>query len=334
MQNYQILRVMLALTCLIIIIAGMKAASTLLVPFLLAGFITIACAPLMGAMTRHRIPAWLAVLIIVLMLLSLFMVSLSLLGASTAELADNIPTYRDKFKAILKELVQYLNSIGLAVDQNLMMYLEPSSALAWLGELFTGLRKILVNFILIIFVVAFALLEAHTMPAKFERAFGSPDAPGYLARFATNVKRYLVIKAWISLATGIMIGLMVWGIGLDYPLLWGLLAFFLNFVPSIGSFLAALPAVAVALATGGWWLTLQTAVIFIFANTLVGNVIEPRVMGHNMGLSPLVVFSSLIVWGWVLGPVGIFLAVPLTMVLHIALQSHHDTRRIAQLLGK
>ena len=143
-----------------------------------------------------------------------------------------------------------------------------------------------------------------------------------------------MIKAWISLATGVLIGLLVWAIGLDYPLLWALVAFFLNFVPNIGSFLASIPAVILALVADGWPMAAQTAAVFIAVNILMGNIIEPRVMGANMGLSPLVVFSSIILWGWMLGPVGILLAVPLTMVLQISLESHPDTRWLALLLGR
>ena len=167
-----------------------------------------------------------------------------------------------------------------------------------------------------------------------QRAFGSAGNMDYSKRFSDNIKKYLVIKAWISLATGILIGILVWLIDLEYPLLWALLAFFLNFVPSVGSFLASVPAVALALVTGGSVLAIQTAVVFIFVNTLIGNIIEPRVMGNNMGLSPLVVFCSLVFWGWVFGPVGILLAVPLTMVLHIAFESHPETHWLAVLLER
>ncbi len=334
MQTNQALRILLGTAALVIIVAGMKSSAELFVPFLLACFISILCAPLMSWMTAHKVPAGISVTMIVLMLIGLFMVSGSLLGASTQALRDNIPEYRDSFNALLQTLAIRLNNIGIAVDENLLSNMEPSSALAWVGTIFASLRDMLIDFIIIIFIVAFVLLEANTLPAKIQRAFGDNNTLGYTKRFTDNVKKYLVIKAWISLATGILIGLAVWAIGLDYPLLWGLLAFFLNFVPSIGSFLASLPAIAVALVTGGWLLASYTAIIFIIANTLIGNIIEPRIMGANMGLSPLVVFSSLIIWGWILGPVGILLAVPLTMVLHIALQSHPDTQWLAVLLER
>ncbi len=334
MQDSRVYYLLVGAASIVVIVAGLKSAAPLLVPFLLACFISILCAPFLNWMTDHKVPVWLSVTSIVLLLLGLFTFFGSLLSASTLELRNNIPEYRDDFARMFDTLTAELQRLGIAVDENLLGYLEPSSALAGINTVFSGLRTMLVNFVIIIFVVAFILLEASTFQAKLKRASSNGDMTAYATRFARNINRYFVIKSWISLATGVMIGLLVWAIGLDYPMLWGLLAFFLNFVPSIGSFLASIPAIILALVTGGWWLTLKTVLVFLFANTLVGNIIEPRVMGAYMGLSTLVVFSSLIVWGWILGPIGILLAVPLTMVLHIALDSHPDTRWLAVLLGR
>ncbi len=327
-------RILVSIAAIIVIVAGLKSASSLLVPFLLACFISILCAPLMGWMTRYKVPVWLSVTLIVLLLLGIFTVSGTLLAASTQELRENIPVYRENFALALDKLTVDLQSIGITIDRSLLEYLEPGSMFAWVGTVFSGLQTMLVNFVIIIFIVVFILLEANTFQNKLERAFSNKDLSSYMSRFSRNINKYLVIKAWVSLATGIMIGVLVWLIDLDYPMLWGLLAFFLNFVPSIGSLLASIPAIILALVTGGWILTLKTIGVFLFVNTLVGNIIEPRVMGVNMGLSPLVVFSSLIFWGWIFGPVGILLAVPLTMVLHIAFESHNDMQWLAKLLSR
>ena len=162
------------------------------------------------------------------------------------------------------------------------------------------------------------------------------DAEDALTNFDTfinNVKHYMAIKTVVSLATGIVIAIWLAVIGVDFPVLWGLLAFFLNYVPNIGSIIAAIPAVLLATLQLGIVQALTAAAGYIVVNMVVGGVIEPRFMGRGLGLSTLVVFLSLIFWGWVLGPVGMLLSVPLTMTIKIALNSSEDTRWLAVLLG-
>ena len=133
--------------------------------------------------------------------------------------------------------------------------------------------------------------------------------------------------------TGVIIGVALWLIGVDYPVLWGVLAFMLNFVPNIGSIIAAVPAVLLTIVQLGIGPAFLVAVVYVAVNILIGSILEPRFMGKGLGLSTLVVFVSLIFWGWVLGPVGMLLSVPLTMIFKIALESSPETRWIAVLLG-
>jgi len=137
----------------------------------------------------------------------------------------------------------------------------------------------------------------------------------------------------IRLSTGIAIGIWLWLLEIDYALLWALLAFLLNYVPNIGSIIAAIPAVLLALIQFGMGASLITALGYAVVNLVIGSFIEPKFMGRGLGLSTLVVFLSLVFWGWVLGPIGMLLSVPLTMILKIALQSNDDTRWIAIILG-
>ena len=143
----------------------------------------------------------------------------------------------------------------------------------------------------------------------------------------------MAIKTLISLVTGIFITIWLTIIGVDYPLLWGPLTFALNYVPNIGSIIAALPAVLLAIIQLGLMRALLAAAGYIVINLLMGSVVEPRFMGRGLGLSTLVVFLSLLFWGWILGPVGMLLSVPLTITAKIALDSRDDTRWIAVLLG-
>jgi len=147
------------------------------------------------------------------------------------------------------------------------------------------------------------------------------------------VHSYLVIKSVVSIATGVLITVWLSILGVDYPVLWGLLAFLFNFVPNIGSIIAAVPAVMLAMVQLGADAALYTALGYVTVNIIMGNVIEPRYMGKGVGLSTLVVFLSLVVWGWILGPVGMLLSVPLTMIVKLACEAKPETLWIAVLLG-
>jgi len=148
-----------------------------------------------------------------------------------------------------------------------------------------------------------------------------------------NLGRYLGIKTIVSLATGICAGILTWSLGLDFPLLWAMLAFLLNYVPTIGSIIAAVPAVLLALVQLGPGAAGATAVGFAAINVVFGNIIEPRLMGYGVGISPLVIFVGLVFWGFIFGPVGMLLSVPLTMTLKLSLESDERTRWIAILIG-
>lgn len=148
-----------------------------------------------------------------------------------------------------------------------------------------------------------------------------------------GVNRYLGIKTLTSLVTGIVIAVWLAIQGVDFPVMWGVFAFMLNYIPNIGSIIAAVPAVLLALIQLGPLPAGMAAIGFLVVNILVGSVIEPKVMGQGIGLSVLVVFLSLAFWGWVLGPVGMLLSVPLTMAVKIALSGRESTKWLSILLG-
>jgi predicted PurR-regulated permease PerM len=182
-------------------------------------------------------------------------------------------------------------------------------------------------------IVVFMLLEGVWVPTKIRVAFGSDsDAVHQLELAAVQIQRYLAVKTIVSLTTGGLVAVWTAVLGLDFALVWGLLAFLLNFIPTIGSLIAAVPAVLMALVQHGPGTALAVGLGFLIVNVLFGNIIEPNVMGRTLGLSTLVVFLSLVFWGWVLGTVGMLLSVPLTMIIKIILESNESTRPVAIML--
>ena len=211
---------------------------------------------------------------------------------------------------------------------------NPGTAISLAAGLVGSIGQLLSNAFLILLTVIFILLEAGTFGRKMTDAFAhTHEASDRAHAIISSIHRYIVIKTWVSLATGILIAVWLKLVGVPYANLWGLLAFFFNFIPNVGSFIAAVPAVLIA------WLDLTlgyavaSALGFVLVNVVIGNFIEPRLMGRQLGLSPLVVFCSMIFWGWVLGPIGMLLSVPLTMTARIALEGFEDTRWIATLMG-
>ena len=190
------------------------------------------------------------------------------------------------------------------------------------------------NTFLVLFMTIFVLFEALVLPNKIRDALADPEADlSRGIRVVGRIKAYVVIKTSTSLLTGLIVGIVLNFMGVDFALLWGLLAFLLNFIPNVGSIIASIPAVLMALLQIGPTGALATALVFVVVNTIIGSLVEPKIMGQRMNLSPLVVFLSLVLWGWLWGPIGMLLSVPLTMAIRIMLEGNPSTRPFAVLMA-
>jgi predicted PurR-regulated permease PerM len=212
--------------------------------------------------------------------------------------------------------------------------IDPGWAMGMAANILNALQDVLTNTFLILFTMVFILLEASSLGVKVQAAFGrSADSLKSPRQFLHNLGRYMGIKTIVSMVTGMSASLLTWWIGLDFWLLWGMLAFLFNYVPAIGSIIAAVPAILMALVQLGIGEAGWTALGFLGINVLFGNFVEPRLMGYGVGISPLIVFTGLVLWGWIFGPVGMLLSVPLTMTLKMALEADDNTRWLAILIG-
>ncbi|WP_220754846.1 AI-2E family transporter, partial [Shewanella sp. KT0246] len=201
-------------------------------------------------------------------------------------------------------------------------------------NMLSGLGNVMANLFLIILTIIFMLFEAQSLPKKFHLALDDPDMRlKQIDKFLHSVNQYMVIKTLVSIGTAIIIGVGLSIIGVDYALLWAVIAFLFNYIPNIGSIIAAIPAVLLAFIQMGPGAAGFTALLYLGTNTVMGNAVEPRFMGRGLGLSTLVVFLSLIFWGWLLGSVGMLLSVPLTMIVKIALESSEGGKWFAILLS-
>ncbi len=331
----QAFRILVGAAALTVLIAGMRTASSLLVQILLATLLAILGAGPTAVLKRRGVPTGIAVLLVISGFVAIGVVVGSLIGTSLAGFTRAIPAYEARLNAQVVTALSWLGERGMEVPQGgLKDLFDAGAMLTAIGQVMVGLRGLVTNGAVVLLLVVFMLLEASTFPDKLRAAWGEDSgALTGFDRFSDSVKRYLMIKSIMSAATGISVMLLLTATGVDFPVLWGFLAFFLNFIPNIGSVIAAIPPVFLALVQFGFGRALVVAIGFLVVNVSWSNLVEPRVMGRGVGLSPLVIFLSLIFWAWVLGPVGMVLSVPLTMILKIAFESSPHTRRLAILLG-
>ena len=327
--------VLLTMAAFVVLVAGMKAAQAILVPFLVAAFLALICGPPMFWLQRRGVPSVLALLIVVAVICGIGVGVGALLGNSFKDFTAALPAYQARLQERTEALIAWTDEFGIALPANILSdVVNPGQIMQLVGRVVSGIGGLVTNSFLIALTVIFILLEASSFPAKLRAAFwDSHGAFGKFDQVAANVNRYLAIKTAVSLATGVMIAVWLAAVGVDFPLLWGLLTFLLNYVPNIGSIIAAVPAVLLAVIQLGPGPAGLAALGYFVTNFVMGNLIEPRFMGRGLGLSPLVVFLSLVFWGWVFGAVGMLLSVPLTMTVKIALESSDETRWIAVLLG-
>lgn len=321
---------LLPAACFVVVAAGLSAAASLVVPLLLAGFIALLCHQPIAWLGRFM-PRGLAVGLMLLAIVCAWALLGALVGASVADFADNADGYQRRLQGLIDRMVELLAGMGVDLGAALDA-VDPAALIPLTGKLLGALGDVLADIFLILLISLFILAEESSLVQRLRLALAGGDGRR-LMEIGGRINRYMAIKAAVSLGTGAVVWLGLLALGVDYPLLWGTLAFLLNFVPNLGSIIAAVPAVLLALIQLGPLSALLAAGLYAAVNIVVGNVLEPRIMGRGLDLSPLVVLLSLVFWGWLLGPVGMLLSVPLTLALRIALEVDGNNRALLALLA-
>ena len=329
------IRILVSVAALVIIIAGISLAQSVVVVILLSFFIALLGTPPLLWLKEKHIPSGFAVLIVVAGIAIILILIGIQIGTSFSSFSDDLPLLQSRIREQVLELSSFLSSKGVSGTQKILLdYVKPEAIMKLTADLLTGLSSVLSDLVVILLTVTFILLEVSSFPIKLRTVLGDPEQKfPQFTKFANDMKRYMVIKTFMSLASGILITVWLFILGVDYAILWGFLAFLLNYIPNIGSIVAAIPATILAVVQFGFGRAVLVAAGYIVVNFIEGNVIEPRLMGRKLGLSTLVVFLSLIFWGGLLGFVGAILSIPLTMTLKFAFESNESTKWIAVLLG-
>ena len=308
-------------------------AKNLINPILMALFITIIMIKPLEFLIARKIPQGVAVSIIIAALLGGYFGLLTLIGSSISMFIEKAPEYAESLREQTGLLVSFLEGKGISMKGS-SEAMDLSKIMDYTANLASELGDTLSNEFTFLLLTIFLLAEVDVFNQKIESIpIKTNQSLKYLRVIGDSIRDYLSIKTMTSLLTGALVAVGLAIIGVDYPILWGLVAFLLNYIPNIGSILAAIPAIIMAFVQMGWDGVLWTGLLYLIVNIVIGNVIEPRIMGKGLGLSTFVVFVALVFWGFILGPVGMFLSVPITMAIKIILEQRESTKTIALFLG-
>ncbi len=322
-----------SLAYLIIIIAGLKAGSSIIVPLLMAFFWFLLFLPLVNKLRSFGIPDLITTIIVFGMTLLIVIVLGTFLVTSGQDIITNLPMYQEKYHELIPKITSFFERFGVSLEKSHIINLfDPIKIINYMAIFLKSMGDIMTNGLLTLLVVLFLFLESSLLSKKVLYLIKREELEEKIELFLHNVNIYFVTKTLTSASVGLFVWAMLAFFGLDYALLFGLLAFLLNFVPNIGSIMASIPALLLALLQLSMFDTMIIAVGYTFINLFMG-FIEPKIMGDGVGLSTLVVFVSMVFWGWIFGPVGMFLSVPLTIVVKIACDNNKKLHWVSVVLS-
>ena len=319
----------------VVIIAGVKMASQVVVILFLAIFISSIFSTLLKVLQKKHIPRLFSYFIILLIVSGIGVMLAYVINISLNDFLTNLPTYEEKLKNTILNLLHFAQDSGIQIDKaKIMGALNFNSFFGFTTNIIGSIGTFLSKFLLVVIGVAFILAESKSFQTKLRVIFrNNAKKLEHFNLFSFNIQKYFVVKSFTSFLTGFIITIVLTLFGVDYPVLWGVIAMLFNFVPVVGSIIASIPAVLLTFMNLDINTTIWVIVLYVIINISISNILEPKLMGKELGLSPLVIFFSLIFWGYILGLVGMFLAVPITMTLKIAFDSNTSTHWLGILMS-
>ncbi len=321
---------------LVIIIAGVHLAQTVLMPFLISVFLSILGSPIVRRLKKRKVPTGVAVLIVI----SCIILIVGVIGLITGSFINNLlaalPQYQVRLHEHTAAFIAFLGSKGIIVGDDILTKSISTEEVAAVATGFLGgIGSLVSNIVVILLTVSFILMEANSFPRKIRAAVENPNAafPGF-SNFMKEMSRFMIFQTIYGLVTGIITAIWLTAFGVDFAVMIGLITFFLCYIPNLGSAIALVITVAVSFIQLGPAKAGVVALGYLLFTFVLGSIIQPRLMGKMLGLSTLVVFLSVIFWGNILGPIGMMLCVPLTMALKFGFESNESTRWIGVLLER
>jgi AI-2 transport protein TqsA len=333
LRQTSFLRVMLILAATVVVLVGIRLSAPILNPIFFAVVLTLLFSPIYSWLKRRGLPSPLALVIMLVVIAAIFIALFFILGVSISKFSERVGFYTSQLNSQLVDLDALLERLGLS-NVDLRDVIKPSALTDVLGTILSGIAGFLSDLFLILVIMLFLLAEGPAMMDRL-RAGTSGDNPQVerLTTIGRSVVRQFGLRAIVNLVTGAGVTVLLFSLGVDFPLLWGILTFFLSFVPYIGLVLAVTPAVVLALAEFGVSRAVLVIAGVIVINILAENVLSPMMMGRGLNISPTIVFLCFVFWAWLLGGPGAFLALPITLFVAVMFDTFPETRWLASLIG-
>ena len=325
----------LAVVVLVLIaVLAMREVAELVVPVVFGLFLALVAAPLVGAIERRGVGHPVALTGAIGVVLAIVLVTTGIIAFSIGELVVRIPTYEDRLSGLIDEVRDLLAQVGIVADpEALPAIISPGALVSLVRPVASAVSEAAVAIFVLAFTMIYALAGSTSLRARAEAAFGEghPMFRG-VERFGTDLRRYLLVRAQLGLFAAALVFALLFVLGVPLPALWSFLVFAASFIPTVGTIIALVPPTILALLDGGLLTATLVVVGFALVNVAQDYLLQPRMMGTELNLSPLVVFLSVIAWAWILGAAGALLAVPLTVGLVMVLDAFPSSRGIATLM--
>jgi AI-2 transport protein TqsA len=325
---------LVTLACVVIIIAGMRYAADILNPILLALFVVMGLSPVLNWLRRRGVPSWLTMAIVLVGFLAVAGVFVGTLASYVGQLDSRLIVYQENLGTIMDDASAWLAARGIDTSGLLSDMLTPERIMGWVSSVLTTTVDAFGNIVLMVFIVIFMLSQVYTFPGKmYQRLQLSKRFEHGFREFGDVTRSYIFTKGWLAAIAAVVSTAVYFAFGVDFALLWGLLFFALSFIPNIGFVISVIPPFFVTLLETGLLRAVLVVVTIVILNTIVDNMLAPRFMGRSVGLSTLAVFLSLVVWAWILGPVGALISIPLTLMVKLLFfDSYESTRSLSLFL--
>jgi len=326
---------LLSCAALVVVVAGLRVAQPIVVPFVVAAFVAMICLPALKWLQEKGLPTWLAFATLAMVIVLCGLVVVGVIGTSISQMRERLPDYQERVTNLEGEFTAWLKTKGINLTTELeQKWFDPQRGVAIFGDLLGALGSLLSDGVVIVFTLLFMVFDAAELPGKVRAiSDGDNSLAERFEKIQVSVRNYVTIKTQINLLKAVLVICWLWWLDIEFVFLWGMLAFLFNYIPNIGAMIAAIPPVVLALLDFGVPTAFYVSGGYLTIEAVISNLLEPRLMGRGLGLSPLVVFVSLIVWGWVLGPIGMLFSVPLTMVVKIVLDHTDDLRWLGILMS-
>ncbi|MBO0850805.1 MAG: AI-2E family transporter [Pseudonocardia sp.] len=303
---------------LVVVVAGIRGIAWLLGPIFLALIIVITVAPVQGWLRRRGLPGWTTTPLLLLCVYGLIMVLALGIIFSVARLGTELPRYAARSNAIVTSLTNSLAEFGIGPDQlrQAAGSVNVDKLAGLVGALLSSATGLATNLVFLLALLLFLSVESNGTARRLALiAADRPRVAEALTEFARGTRRYMLVTTVFGLIVAALDTVALAIMGIPLPVTWGILAFITNYIPNVGFIIGVVPPALLGLLTGGPQLMIIVIVVYCALNFVVQSIIQPRFIGNAVGLSVTVTFVALVLWAWLLGPLGAILAIPLTLLV-------------------